>query len=474
MGAADPPAARPNWVGAEAEGELFCVCEQPWRGEAMLACDRCSGWFHPLCMDMSDNDTIDFLLLQPAVDGGAGARRWVCCGCAELEGTGGRQPAGAGHVRGRKRRKLLLRVPASYWEFAKQGQEGAAGARPEEEGAGDGGRTGAAQKGMVGCSAGGVDEGRRQASLSEYGPAFGRLAARADELRQAGPGFEGGNCCAASGGGKVAVAGHAAGVEAMAEGGAEKAAGRQWTRVGRPSRGTAEPAAAGTTASGSSAVASAACHDNGRRGGNTRPAAGAASDPSTKCEPSGGGAEPRGTQGRGVAKRSGLAALPFFGRGRAGSLGQAAFGRLPRRAPRPDPGPQEEQDEQQQQQLPPAALATDGAVATAGAAAAGGGFCALCQGPPVGPVTTPCGHSFCKGCLTAGFLSARRAKREVVTGGGGGGAAAVAAGAMMERCALPPLPPGGVPHGAEWARGPYPNTEHRPLYAQNMVTRTPE
>lgn len=70
-------------VGAAGGGEaLFCVCQQPWRGEEMLTCDSCDGWFHPLCQDMSDAEYLrlfapESLGLPPAES----PPKWTCCTC---------------------------------------------------------------------------------------------------------------------------------------------------------------------------------------------------------------------------------------------------------------------------------------------------------------------------------------------------------------------------------------------------------
>ena len=36
--------------GGETDSEVHCLCRRPWAGELMLECDRCEGWFHPLCI----------------------------------------------------------------------------------------------------------------------------------------------------------------------------------------------------------------------------------------------------------------------------------------------------------------------------------------------------------------------------------------------------------------------------------------
>ena len=75
-------AVQPAQQPAAAGEALFCVCEQPWRGEEMLTCDSCEGWFHPLCQDMSDAEYLrlfarESLGLPPAET----PPKWICCTC---------------------------------------------------------------------------------------------------------------------------------------------------------------------------------------------------------------------------------------------------------------------------------------------------------------------------------------------------------------------------------------------------------
>ena len=39
--------------------ELFCTCQTPFQeGEDMISCDECSNWYHPACLEFSDNDAL--------------------------------------------------------------------------------------------------------------------------------------------------------------------------------------------------------------------------------------------------------------------------------------------------------------------------------------------------------------------------------------------------------------------------------
>ena len=67
---------------AEEEPQLFCVCEQPYHGEAMICCDTCAQWFHPLCQNMSDDEY--FRLFAPGIAASnAAPAAWQCCSCSE-------------------------------------------------------------------------------------------------------------------------------------------------------------------------------------------------------------------------------------------------------------------------------------------------------------------------------------------------------------------------------------------------------
>ena len=79
------PAASSGNGPASLGADLYCVCQQPWTGEAMICCDTCQQWFHPLCQDISDERY--FELFAPAEVLGISAaaaqqRSWQCCGCA--------------------------------------------------------------------------------------------------------------------------------------------------------------------------------------------------------------------------------------------------------------------------------------------------------------------------------------------------------------------------------------------------------
>lgn len=90
-------AAQPAAVGAQAaapatkqslsrrppsDDPLFCVCEQPWRGEEMLTCDQCEGWFHPLCQDMEDLEYLQLFAPESLGLPPSAPPKWVCCGCS--------------------------------------------------------------------------------------------------------------------------------------------------------------------------------------------------------------------------------------------------------------------------------------------------------------------------------------------------------------------------------------------------------
>ena len=43
--------------------ELFCTCQKPYeQGVYMVGCDKCDGWFHPKCVNISEADAE---VLQP-------------------------------------------------------------------------------------------------------------------------------------------------------------------------------------------------------------------------------------------------------------------------------------------------------------------------------------------------------------------------------------------------------------------------
>ena len=89
----------PEPHSASAGEVLFCVCEQPWRGEEMLTCDSCEGWFHPLCQDMSDDEYLrvfarESLGLSPAET----PPKWTCCTCRLQTSQTTAKPPPAGYT----------------------------------------------------------------------------------------------------------------------------------------------------------------------------------------------------------------------------------------------------------------------------------------------------------------------------------------------------------------------------------------
>ena len=37
-------------------GKHYCTCKKPWKGEFMVGCDSCRGWFHPECIGTTQEE----------------------------------------------------------------------------------------------------------------------------------------------------------------------------------------------------------------------------------------------------------------------------------------------------------------------------------------------------------------------------------------------------------------------------------
>ena len=41
------------------DDQIYCICKKEWKGELMIECDRCTGWFHPKCINSSIMNEIE-------------------------------------------------------------------------------------------------------------------------------------------------------------------------------------------------------------------------------------------------------------------------------------------------------------------------------------------------------------------------------------------------------------------------------
>lgn len=69
-----------SWASEDDPDRLWCICKQPHNNRFMICCDKCKGWFHGKCVNVTKAMGKEIELR---------GREWCCPNCKALESSGG-------------------------------------------------------------------------------------------------------------------------------------------------------------------------------------------------------------------------------------------------------------------------------------------------------------------------------------------------------------------------------------------------